>query len=184
MGPLAMLVPALCATHKAWNSWERHDIVWVIMMLAVGWLLQGVLHVGQSGGLCGCSRSSALPLWQILRHLDAFTVSGSRVAGLMLHALSVALRTSFHRLHWPLRDRRPASSSRPKRRALGIYISHTRHVAGPTQLRCYDDGPHACDVEAVEGLGVWDFVFPQIFRRWHLQLFQLLEIRAASGSRL
>ena len=60
MGPLAMLVPALCATHKAWNSWERHDIVWVIMMLAVGWLLQGVLHVGQSGGLCG--RLRAVPL--------------------------------------------------------------------------------------------------------------------------
>lgn len=158
-----MLVPALCVTHKAWNSWERHDIVWVIMMLAVGWLLLSVLHVGQSGGLCGCDRSSALPSWQILRHLDAFTVSGSRAAGLMLHPLSVALRTSFYRLHRPPRDRRPASSNCPKRRALGIYISHSRHVAGPTKLRCYDAGPHAFDVEAVEGLGVCDFAFPQIF---------------------
>lgn len=67
---------------------------------------------------------------------------------------------------------------------MGIYISYTRHEAGPTKLKCYDDGPHACDVEAVEGLGVWDLVLPQIFRRWHLEPFQLLEMRAARGSHL
>ena len=39
---LAMTEEPLCKMHKAWDSHDRHDIVWVIMMLKVGWLMQCV----------------------------------------------------------------------------------------------------------------------------------------------
>ena len=55
-------------------------------------------------------------------------------------------------------------------------------LAGPTRLRCHDDGFHTCDVAAAEDLGVWDLVFPFDFTNLseavHVELFQLLEVRA------
>ena len=40
-------------------------------------------------------------------------------------------------------------------------VSHTHHMAGPTKLRCHDDGFHACDIVVAGELGVWDLVFPR-----------------------
>ena len=91
--------PVLCAEHKAWNSRDRHDIVWV--------------HNDVGGGLVtAASRASrriirsaerllskwAVPSWQTLRHLDFSLPRPSDVAGTMLHAFIVVLSTPLYRL--------------------------------------------------------------------------------------
>jgi len=92
--------PALSATRKAWNS--QHDIVWARMMLAVGWLLQPVvLHVGRSGGLCGCPRSG---LYHHGRSNAILTGSQPRPSILLRQCYTPSvflLRTSLHRSDHP-----------------------------------------------------------------------------------
>ena len=46
-------------------------------------------------------------------------------------------------------------------RLMNTIVSPTRHMAELTKLKCHDEGFHACDVVAVEELGVWDLVFPR-----------------------
>ena len=51
---------------------------------AIRWAVRAALEV-------------AVPSWLILRHFDRFTASVFHVAGSMLHAFSVVLRTSLYR---------------------------------------------------------------------------------------
>ena len=144
----------LSAVLRQWDHWRCLCLRWLnspmrdaqsLEQLGKTWYYVGDNDV--SGGLVAAACASlrairwavlllskwALPSWQVWRHLDVFTVSGSRVAGLMLHALSVALRTSFYRLRWPPRDRWPASSSCPKRRALGLGFNPPIRATRPDQ---------------------------------------------------
>lgn len=163
-----MLVPAITGQSYARNTklgtvGTGMILCGCIMMLAVGWLLQRVvLHVGLSGRLSGCSPSGLCHRGRPYTILTGSLPRPSDVAGSTLHAFIVVLNTSLYRLRWSPRDRRSSSNS-SNVRALGTPSSLIclRHMAGPTKLRCHDDGFHACDVAVGEDLGVWDLVFPR-----------------------
>lgn len=89
----------------------------------------------------GCAMGADLTPTRPVHSLWAF-----HVAGWMLHAFSVALRTSSYCLCWPPQDCNLLSKEENLRDA--IVSSH--HVAGPMRLRCHDDRLHACDIAAAE----------------------------------
>ena len=72
------------------------------MMLAVGWLLQPiVLHVGQSGGLCGCPRSGLYHRGRPKAILTGSQPRPSMLLGQCCTPSVLLLRTPLHRSDHP-----------------------------------------------------------------------------------
>ena len=102
-----------------------------------------------------------VPSWQILHHFDRLTASALRCSWVHVKRLHCCLEHVFVPL--ALITTGPTILfQQSKRESLeDTIVSHTRHMAGPTKLRCNYDGLHACDVAAGEDLGVWDLVSPR-----------------------